>query len=311
MTEQYKKNIHLVIEQLNQVLLGKPEQIQLAVACLLANGHLLVEDLPGMGKTTLSHALANAFGLQYQRVQFTSDMLPADLIGVSIFDQQNNQFQFHKGPLFNQLLLADEINRANPKTQSALLEAMEEQQVSVDGNTYNLPDPFFVIATQNPVHQSGTYPLPESQLDRFLMRLQLGYPPQAAELQLLQQGPQGKSTRAEFVNEVIINAVELKNIQQEVRQIKKSDAALNYVMALLNRSRQGDFPNQLSPRAGLAIVAAAQAYSYIQGRGFITPDDIKAVFEPVAEHRLRAGFSAGLNTHYSQQILDAIDPLAF
>lgn len=298
-----------VIDQLNQVLLGKPEQIKLAVACLLAGGHLLIEDLPGMGKTTLSHALANAFGLQYQRVQFTSDMLPADLMGVSIFDKEQKTFQFHPGPLFHQLLLADEINRANPKTQSALLEAMEEQQVSVDGTTYELPSPFFVIATQNPVHQSGTYPLPESQLDRFLMRLQLGYPPEQAERQLLQQGLSGKFTRAEHVRTPLVNAHELKAMQAKVQSIHKSDAAINYVMALLAQSRQGDFPNQLSPRAGLAIVSAAQAYAFICGRDYINADDIKLVFTPVAEHRLRAGFSAGLSTHYSQQLLDEVDPL--
>ena len=310
MSDENKTHIHQVLEQLNRVLLGKPEQIKLAVACLLANGHLLIEDLPGMGKTTLSHALANAFGLHYQRVQFTSDMLPADLIGISIFDKQKGDFEFHPGPIFHQLLLADEINRANPKTQSALLEAMEEQQVSVDGNTHALPKPFFVIATQNPVHQSGTFPLPESQLDRFLMRLQLGYPPKSAELELLQQGLEGKQTRAEQIKPNLVDKSRLQHIQAEVRQVKKSDAALTYVLALLEYSRKGDFPNQLSPRAGLAIVAAAQAYSYIEGRGYITPDDIKAVFTPVTEHRLRAGFSAGLNTQYSQQILDAVDPLA-
>jgi len=309
MTVSDGNKIHLAIEQLNQVLLGKPEQIKLAVTCLLANGHLLIEDLPGMGKTTLSHALASVFGLQYQRVQFTSDMLPADLIGVSIFDREQKEFNFHRGPIFNQLLLADEINRANPKTQSALLEAMEEQQVSADGNTYSLPNPFFVIATQNPVHQSGTYPLPESQLDRFLMRLQLGYPPQEAELQLLQQGLSGRHSRVECIDRPVFDTATLYLMQQEVHKVKKSEPALKYIMALLDYSRHGEFPNQLSPRAGLAIAAAAQAFSFISGREYITADDVKAVFEPVAEHRLRAGFSANLDTQYSRQILGAVDPL--
>lgn len=292
---------------INDVLIGKPEQTKLALCCVLAGGHLLIEDLPGMGKTTLSHGLAKVLGLQYQRVQFTSDMLPADLLGVSIFDQHTKAFEFHRGPIFNQVLLADEINRANPKTQSALLEAMEEQQVSVDGQTYELPSPFFVIATQNPLHQSGTFPLPESQLDRFLMRIQLGFPPPEAERSLLQQG---KISRIEHMTGDIISPQLLQKLQGLVNDVVLSDAALNYIMALLDCSRQqGDFPNPLSPRAGLALVSAAKAYAFLHQRDYVIADDIKATFEAVAEHRLRAGSVAGLDTHYSHKILQQVDPL--
>lgn len=291
-----------VMQQLNSVVLGKEEQVKLAVACLLANGHLLIEDLPGMGKTTLSHALADVFQLNYQRSQFTSDMLPADVIGVSIFDQQKQAFTFHQGPIFSQLLLADEINRANPKTQSALLEAMEEQQVSIDGNTYTLPSPHFVIATQNPVHQSGTYPLPESQLDRFLMRLQLGYPPADAEFLLL-QGDRSASRQASAV----MTPKQLLEAQSQISHIHKSDVIIKYVMRLLECSRQtGAFPNPLSPRAGLALIKAAQAYAYLSHKDYIDAEDIRAVFSAVTEHRLRGGHNASLATNLSGKILDSV-----
>ena len=292
------------IEQLNQVVLGKEQQVKLAVTCLLANGHLLIEDLPGMGKTTLSHALADVFQLDYQRSQFTSDMLPADVLGVSIFDQSKQAFSFHQGPIFSQLLLADEINRANPKTQSALLEAMEEQQVSIDGSTYTLPAPHFVIATQNPVHQSGTYPLPESQLDRFLMRLQLGYPPESAEFELLISTAKTNQRRAKPV----MTPEQLQLAQQDVLEVHKSDVIVRYVMRLLHYSRtEGVYPNPLSPRAGLALIKAAQAYAYLSGKTFIDADDVKAVFPSVAEHRLRSGHSAGTSSQYSDSILASVN----
>lgn len=302
-----QKQLNQLIDGLNQVLLGKPQQVKLAVTCILANGHLLIEDLPGMGKTTLSHALANAFGLNYRRVQFTSDMLPADLLGVSIFEQDKREFNFHPGPIFSQLLLADEINRANPKTQSALLEAMEEQQVSVDGQTHPLPEPFFVIATQNPVHQSGTYPLPESQLDRFLMRIQIGFPPKDAEKALLKNG---RESRLEIFEQSVLSPELLTRLQRQVQKVALSEQAIDYIMRLLHHSREsGAYPNPLSPRAGLAIVAAAKAYSFVENREFVTPDDIKAIFESVTEHRLRSGQGGNLKTHFSQQILQSVSPL--
>ncbi len=288
---------------LEQVLLGKQDKIKLAVTCLLANGHLLIEDLPGMGKTTLSHALADVFGLNYQRSQFTSDMLPADVIGVSIFDQSKQSFTFHQGPIFSQLLLADEINRANPKTQSALLEAMEERQVSVDGTTYPLPRPHFVIATQNPTHQSGTYPLPESQLDRFLMCLEIGYPPAEAEYKLLK----GASSRETKIQQPLLSIDDLLDLQKTVHNVHKSDEVIHYVMRLLAYSRsEGQFPNALSPRAGVALMTAAQAFALVSNRDFVTPEDVQAVFPYVAEHRLRAGRGTLLNSTFSQKILETV-----
>ena len=302
-----QNKLNQLIDALNQVLLGKSQQVKLSVTCILAGGHLLIEDLPGMGKTTLSHALAMAFGLDYRRVQFTSDMLPADLLGISIFEQDKGQFRFHKGPVFSQLLLADEINRSNPKTQSALLEAMEEKQVTVDGESYPLPSPFFVIATQNPVHQNGTYPLPESQLDRFLMRIQIGFPPKEAELALLNNG---KGSRLGVFETPLISTDMLMRLQAEVHDVELSDAAAEYVLRLLHHSREANaYPNPLSPRAGLAVVSAAKAYSFIDNRNYVTPDDIKAVFEAVTEHRLRSGHGGNMNTRYSQQILQNVSPL--
>lgn len=295
-----------VIEQLETIILGKPHQIKLAVACLLARGHLLIEDLPGMGKTTLAEALARVLGLSYQRIQFTSDMLPADIVGVSIFDPKTQEFQFRKGPVFSQILLADEINRTTPKTQSALLEAMEEKQVTVDGNTYRLPNPFFVIATQNPTHQMGTFPLPESQLDRFLMRIQLGYPTPEAERELLQGGDRRVYLKA--LNCLLADN-ELQKWQDSVDAIYASDAVIAYIQRLLTKSRQlPNLAHGISPRAGLALLRAAKAWAFIQERNFIQPDDVQIVFSQVVEHRLRGEMSDALATNtIAEQILQSVD----
>jgi MoxR-like ATPase len=271
-------------EALGHVLLGKEETIRLGITCLLANGHLLLEDLPGMGKTTFSHALAQLTGMQYQRIQFTSDLLPGDLLGVSIFDAEKKSFTFHRGPLFSQLILADEINRATPKTQSALLEAMQERQVTTDGKTEVLPNPFFVIATQNPSNHIGTYPLPESQLDRFLMRLVIGYPTPDAERVLLKPA----AFNAEFTSLTpVINPQQLLTLQNQTQKIIVSDIVLDYVQSLLAVSRSHDlFTHGLSPRAGMGLIRAAQAYAITGERDYVLPDDIQAVIPSVVNHRL-------------------------
>ena len=274
-----------VIEQTGRFILGKEKAIRLALACMLARGHLLIEDLPGVGKTTLSHVLARTLGLEFQRVQFTSDMLPGDILGVSVFERETGNFRFHRGPVFTQVLLADEINRATPKTQSALLEAMEEQQVSIEGETHPLPDPFFVIATQNPSHQIGTFPLPESQLDRFLMVLSLGYPDRQAERALL-----AGEDRREMLARIqpVLNPAELQSLQARVREVRASDALIDYVQALLDFSRQApDFLGGLSPRAGLALLAAARAWALLHGRDYVLPEDVQTVLPHVAAHRLQ------------------------
>lgn len=276
-----------LLDSANQIILGKELQIKLAVCCLLAKGHLLIEDVPGVGKTTLSHTLAKLLGLNYQRIQFTSDILPADIIGASVFDVKDSQFTFHPGPLFNQMILADEINRSTPKAQSALLEAMEENQVTVEGKTYNLPQPFFVIATQNPSHQIGTFPLPESQLDRFLMRIELGYPNHQAERALLE----GRS-RYSLIETLTsqLHAEQLADIQQQVMEIHVSSALLDYLQDLINYTREStDYHCGLSPRAGLALLTAAKAWAYMDGRKAVLPDDVQAVLPAVAGHRLRSG----------------------
>ncbi|OIR19800.1 ATPase family [mine drainage metagenome] len=278
--------LHNVIAQTEQVILGKPHQIRLALACLLARGHLLIEDLPGVGKTTLAHALARSLGLQFQRIQFTSDMLPADILGVSVYHREHEKFEFHAGPIFAQMILADEVNRAMPKTQSALLEAMEEQQVTTEGSTRPLPTPFFVIATQNPTYQIGTFPLPESQLDRFLMRIQLGYPDAQAERGLL-----AGVERREIVSGLTpqMSAAELLALQQQVRQVVVAPALLDYVQAILRHTRESArFVHGLSPRAGLALLAAARAWSLIDGRNAVIPEDVQAVLSGVAGHRLQS-----------------------
>jgi MoxR-like ATPase len=271
-------------QALSHVLLGKAEVIRLGISCLLANGHLLLEDIPGMGKTTFSHALAQLTGMQYRRIQFTSDLLPSDLLGVSIFDSKRQSFYFHRGPLFNQLILADEINRATPKTQSALLEAMEERQVTTDAGTESLPNPFFVIATQNPSYHTGTYPLPESQLDRFLMRLFIGYPPPDAE-RILLKSPELSTKLTEL--KAIITPAQLLDLQKESQKVLVSELVLDYVQLLLASSRnQGWFEHGLSPRAGMGLIRAAQAYARTDYRDFIRPDDIQAVMPAVVNHRL-------------------------
>ncbi|WP_349616854.1 AAA family ATPase [Azotobacter salinestris] len=273
------------LQSIDRVLLGKEMQVRLALTCLLARGHLLLEDLPGMGKTTLSHALARVLGLSFQRIQFTADLLPGDILGTSVFDRESSQFVFHPGPIFAELILADEINRATPKSQSALLEAMEEGQVTIEGATRPLPSPFFVIATQNPVTQGGTFALPESQLDRFLMRLSLGYPARAAEKALLLAGS-GRQRLPEL--EPVLDHAALAAIQAEIPQVRVSEALVDYVLRLVEATRsQPQFAWGLSPRGSLALLAAARAWAYLAGRDYVIPEDVQAVLPAVAGHRLR------------------------
>ncbi|MFI3246584.1 MAG: AAA family ATPase [Ferrimonas sp.] len=298
--------ITAALQQLNQVLLDKPQQLQMALACILAGGHLLLEDLPGMGKTTLSTALATTLGLSHQRVQFTADMLPADLLGMNIFNRQQQQFEFHRGPVFTQVLLADEINRASPKTQSALLEAMAERQISLDGTTYPLPNPFFVIATQNPQEQAGTFALPESQLDRFMMCISLGYPGLAAEKALL-KGDHRADELIQLPHQ--LSSEQLRYWQQQVQQVNASDAVLDYLLALVQYSRHPEQPwAPLSPRASRSLLAATKSWALLQGRHYALPDDIQAVFAAVTEHRLRAGQHQD-GRPLAQRILAAVDPI--
>ena len=279
------KKIHAVANQVNQIVVGKEVQVRQALVCILAGGHLLIEDVPGVGKTTLAHALAISLGLKFNRVQFTSDLLPADVVGISIFDREKNGFLFHPGPIFSQVLLADEINRATPKTQSALLEAMEERQVTADGVTRDLPEPFFVIATQNPTHQIGTFQLPESQLDRFLMCLSLGYPDQAAERALLM----GEDRRMMMKTmQMAMQPEELMVAQESLKQIHTSAALIDYVQTLAQTSRQnGMFAEGMSPRATIALLQTARAWAAMEGRNHVIPEDVQAVLVPVTAHRLR------------------------
>lgn len=279
------------LQQLDSLILGKSHATRLALTCLLARGHLLIEDLPGMGKTTLAHGLAQTLGLKFQRLQFTSDLLPSDIIGVSIYRREQDRFEFHPGPVFTQVLLADEINRATPKTQGALLEAMEERQISVDGLSRSLPEPFFVIATQNPSQQLGTFPLPESQLDRFLMRLSLGYPDPQAERALL-EAPARRRMLDQLAASLQPEA--LLQLQEQVGTVRTSPALLDYVQALLAFTRRpGLFACGLSPRAGLALVQAARAWALVDGRDYVLPEDVQAVFVAVAGHRLDGRDLAG------------------
>lgn len=285
-----KSSIAEVIAAANQIVLGKDEQIRLALACLLARGHLLIEDLPGVGKTTLAHTLARLLGLEFARIQFTSDMLPADVIGISIFDRERSDFKFLPGALFSHVLLADEINRATPKTQSALLEAMEERQVTTEGETRPLPEPFFVIATQNPSSQIGTFSLPESQLDRFLLRIELGYPDRKAERTLLESGG-----RREKLPELAacFSPDQLILLQRQAASIHVSSALLDYVQALVEATRNSPlFVHGLSPRAALALLAVARAWTFIDARSMVLPEDVQAVLPSVACHRLRLANSA-------------------
>ena len=280
-----------LLRQLTTVIVGKEPQIRDCVTCLLAGGHLLIEDVPGVGKTTLAHALARSFGLAFSRVQFTSDLMPSDLTGVSVYERQREGFVFHPGPMFAQVLLADEINRASPKTQSALLEAMEERQVSVDGETRPLPQPFFVIATQNPTEQQGTHALPESQLDRFLMRLSLGYPDRDSERELLQG-----QDRRRLLDQLpaVLNAGQLQALQEVVLEVAAAEPVLDYLQNLLEATRNGQwFAQGLSPRAGQAILRAAKAHALVEGRRYVAPDDIAAVLPVTAAHRLVPVASAG------------------
>lgn len=297
--------IQSLLQQLNTVLVGKKQQVQDCVTCLLAGGHLLIEDVPGVGKTTLAHALAHGFGLEFSRVQFTSDLMPSDLTGVSIYEAGQQGFVFHPGPIFSQVLLADEINRASPKTQSALLEAMEEKQVSVEGKSHRLPQPFFVIATQNPQEQLGTYPLPESQLDRFLMRISLGYPSREAELQLLMHN--GHRDKADTLQAQITPA-NLAHLQQAVLQVHAAEPVLHYVQAALETSRNGQwFTQGLSPRAGIALLRAAKAHALIQARDYVAPDDVQAIFVQTMAHRLHPIAQAGRGSREQcQAMLDTI-----
>ena len=297
-----------LVDQLNTVIVGKIEQTQDCVACLLAGGHLLIEDVPGVGKTTLAHALARTFGLAFSRVQFTADLMPSDLLGVSVFERGKDAFVFHPGPLFAQVLLADEINRASPKTQSALLEAMEEKQVTVEGETRPLPSPFFVIATQNPQDQLGTFALPESQLDRFLMRISIGYPDRAAERLLL-----AGSDRRDMVDTLpaLLTPHELAELQRQVLAVHTSDALLNYVQDLVDATRSGKwFLQGLSPRAGIALMRAAKAQALISGRDYVAPDDVQAVLPQTIAHRLVPVGDAGRGAvEQVRAMVDAV-PLA-
>jgi MoxR-like ATPase len=288
---EMQDKIDHAIATVGSVLYGKERQIRQALACLFAHGHLLIEDLPGMGKTTLAHALAQVLGLGYQRVQFTSDMLPADLLGVSVFDAGSGEFRFHRGPVFTQLLLADEINRTTPKTQSALLEAMEERQVSLEGETYSLPDPFFVIATQNPLSQYGTFPLPESQLDRFLMRIELGYPEPEAERELLRGGD--VRHRISSLPECI-DLETLSRINQACSEVQASNSLLDYLQRLVRYSREASgFAYGISPRGALALLRSAKTWAYMHRRQYVVPEDLQTLLKPVFGHRLRSADDYG------------------
>ena len=332
-------SITAILNKIESVVLGKPKECRLALACLLAQGHLLIDDLPGMGKTTLAHVLATTLGLSYQRTQFTNDLLPADVVGFSIFDNETNRFELHKGPIFNQVVLADEINRASPKTQSALLEAMAEQQVSIDGITHELPMPFFVIATQNPLFHAGTYPLPESQLDRFMMRLSLGFPDLKAEKQILlntsqrtNQTSADSKGNSKADNEGVIAEAELIVMQDAVTQVSVSNDVLEYIIALSHVSRRAYNGHispvnntdtitseisckPLSPRASKALLQAAKAMAFIDNRDYVLPDDVQAVFYVVCQHRLEMQPNRQLDasqlesSSVARQILNSVDVL--
>jgi MoxR-like ATPase len=293
-----------LIEAAGQIILGKETQVRLALACLIARGHLLIEDLPGVGKTTLAHVLGRALGLHFQRIQFTSDMLPADIIGVSVYERDTGAFKFHPGPIFAQVILADEVNRTTPKTQSALLEAMEEHQVTVEGETRKLPEPFFVIATQNPSEQVGTFPLPESQLDRFLMRIELGYPDRDAERALL-SGSDRRDMLASL--DPCMSPAELVEQQSNAQRVHVAPALLDYVQAIVEHTRRSpDYVAGLSPRAALALVHSARAWALLEGRDKVIPEDVQAVLPGVAAHRLRPAHDAARRVDVGAQLLAAV-----
>ncbi len=299
--------IRNTIEQIGTILLGKEHQIKLALTCLISGGHLLIEDLPGMGKTTLSQTLARELELSFNRIQFTSDLLPADILGVSIYEKERGSFTFHPGPIFNQLILADEINRATPKSQSALLEAMEERQVTIEGKTRILPSPFFVIATQNPNTQAGTFPLPESQLDRFLMRIELGYPDPVAERILLK----GEDRRAVLSRlKPAMNSRQLVEVQTLSSEVKVSEALIDYIQRLVQYTRQSpDFAYGLSPRGTLALLNCAKSWALIEDRSHVVPEDVQAVLPAIVEHRLReaADFTGHGGSALAQRLLTKVD----
>jgi len=297
-----------IIARMGDIILGKEHQLRLALACLLARGHLLIEDLPGVGKTTLAHTLASVLGLQYQRIQFTSDLLPSDILGVSIYNRDTADFRFHQGPVFSNIVLADEINRATPKTQSALLEAMEEHQITVEGETRALPQPFFVIATQNPLFQIGTFPLPESQLDRFLMCIGLGYPDNRAERRLL-QGDDRRKLLAE--TRPVVTTAQLLELQRQVDGVHAADALLDYLQALLDFTRQSpQYRNGLSPRAGLALLHSARAWAFLSGRDLVLPEDIQTVLPAVVSHRLQPGDEHSASLAGSEQARILLESVA-
>lgn len=291
-----KNEIDAVVNQVGRIILGKHKEIKLVITCLLARGHLLIEDIPGVGKTTLAQALARTLGLDYNRIQFTSDLLPADVVGVSVFDRDTQKFTFHPGPLFSQMVLVDELNRATPRTQSALLEAMEERQVSVDANTYPLPEPFFVIATQNQRYHVGTFPLPESQLDRFFMRIRLGYPDHQAERKLL-TGENRQSLLSKI--NAVIPVSRLLELQKKVLQVHTSPVILDYVQNIIAASRQTQQYLGLSPRAGIALLHAAQSWALTEGRDMVLPEDVQQVAGTVLEHRLNPEGSKVKGSGYS------------
>ena len=304
------RDAHAIVDQartaLGRIILGKDEQLSLALACLLARGHLLIEDLPGLGKTMLAQSLARVLGLSFNRIQFTSDLLPADIIGVSVFRQNSGEFEFQPGPVFAQLVLADEVNRATPKAQSALLEAMEEHQVSVDGNTRDLPTPFFVVATQNPGDQIGTFPLPESQLDRFLMRVEIGYPNEESERELI-----AGEDRREMLKDVeaVAGPETLTSLQDAARQVPVSDALVSYIQALVRHTRESaDIEIGLSPRGAQALVAAARAHAFVENHSGVFPDDVQAVFASVAGHRLKPSGNTRFRSpaELCQHVLDSV-----
>lgn len=302
-----QKAVEQIVSDVGRVLIGKERQIKLALSCLFARGHLLIEDLPGMGKTTLAHGLANVLGLSFNRIQFTSDLLPADVLGISVYDRNRGQFEFHPGPVFNQLLLADEINRTTPKTQSALLEAMAEGQVTVDGKTRSLPSPFFVIATQNPLNQAGTFPLPESQLDRFLMRIELGYPDPSAERQIL-SGGDPRLLLCEL--KPLLQTEQLLLMQQKVDGIQATDSLISYLQRLIQYTRDEPlFHHGLSPRGAIAVLQSARAWALVHGRRHVIPEDIQAVFPAVAAHRLRGAseYAEYASEALIKQVLNNVD----